>query len=112
MNVVQVGDRTRMVLNLRNLVQHEAKVDGRNLLITLAAAPSTAQAGVGARFAEGTADIKHAVKDINFRRGRNGEGRVIVDLSDSSTGIDIRQQGQNVIVDFLKSPSPTICASA
>ena len=40
------------------------------------------------------ADAKHALRDVDFRRGRGGEGRVVVDLSDSTTGIDIRQQGQ------------------
>jgi type IV pilus assembly protein PilQ len=101
MNLVQVGDRTRMVLNLRNMVQHDAKVDGRNILITLT--PGTAAQAGGARFAEGTADTRHAVRDITFRRGSNGEGRIVVDLSDTSTGIDIRQQGQNLVVEFLKS---------
>jgi type II secretory pathway component HofQ len=43
---------------------------------------------------------------VDFRRGRGGEGRVVVDLSDASTGIDIRQQGQNIIVDFLKTSLP------
>ena len=51
MNVVQVGDRTRMVLNLRNMVQHEAKVDGRSVLITLT--PSATAAQPAQRFAEG-----------------------------------------------------------
>jgi len=107
MNVVQVGDRTRMVFNLRNMMRYEAKVDGRNLLITMtpSAAPAAAAAGAS-RFAEGRADLKHSVKDIAFRRGRSGEGRIVVDLSDSSTGIDIRQQGQSIIVEFLKASLP------
>jgi type IV pilus assembly protein PilQ len=41
-----------------------------------------------------------------FRRGRDGEGRVIVDLSDSGTGIDIRKQGPNLIIDFMKASLP------
>jgi type IV pilus assembly protein PilQ len=104
-NVVQAGDRTRLVLNLRSLVSYQTKVDGGNFLITLA---GTAEAGPGGapRFAEGRSDLQHAVKDINFRRGRNGEGRIVVDLSDTSTGVDIRQQGQAVIVDFLKTNLP------
>src|SRR6476660_8557260 len=44
--------------------------------------------------------------DIDFRRGRNGEGRIIVDLSDTTTGIDIRQQGKTLIVDFIKTSLP------
>jgi type IV pilus assembly protein PilQ len=108
MNLVQAGDRARLVLNLKNLVPYETKVDGNNLLITLAAAAGAGAEAAGAapRFAEGRADVQHAVKDINFRRGRSGEGRVVVDLSDTSTGVDIRQQGQTVIVDFLKTSLP------
>jgi type IV pilus assembly protein PilQ len=108
MNVAQAGDRTRLVLNLRNMVAYEAKVDGNNLLITLTQLSAAAQAGGGAgtRFAEGTTDTRHAVKDISFRRGRNGEGRLVVDLSDTATGVDIRQQGQSIIVDFIKTSLP------
>jgi type IV pilus assembly protein PilQ len=107
MNVVQVGDRTRLVLNLRNMVTYESKIDGSDLLITLAAGGEAPRASSGsARFAEGRSDLQHTLKDINFRRGRAGEGRIIVDLSDTSTGVDIRQQGQSVIVDFLKTSLP------
>ncbi|TMH41416.1 MAG: type IV pilus secretin PilQ [Betaproteobacteria bacterium] len=108
MNVVQGTDRTRVVLNLRRPVAHEATVDGRNLLITLSEPPvaATAPGGQVARFAAGRADTKHAIRDVDFRRGRGGEGRVVVDLSDTTTGIDIRQQGQNIIVEFLQTALP------
>ena len=108
MNLVQGSDRTRLVLNLRRSVPHEATIDGRNVLITLAE-PQQAQATPGgqvASFAEGRADTKHAIRDIDFRRGRGGEGRIVVDLSDTTTGIDIRQQGQNIIVEFLQTALP------
>jgi type IV pilus assembly protein PilQ len=108
MNVVQGTDRTRLVLNLRRPVSHEATIEGRNLLITLSEPPvaATAPGGQVARFADGRGDTKHAIRDIDFRRGRGGEGRVVVDLSDTTTGIDIRQQGQNIIVEFLKTALP------
>ena len=106
-NVVQGADRTRLVLNLRRPVSHEAAVDGRTVLITLAE-PVVSQANGGKveRFAEGKGDAKHAIRDVDFRRGTGGEGRVVVDLSDTATGIDIRQQGQNIVVDFLKTALP------
>jgi type IV pilus assembly protein PilQ len=108
MNVVQGADRTRLVLNLRRAVPHETALDGRSVVITLAEAPvaQTAPGGQVARFAEGRADTKHQIRDLDFRRGRAGEGRVVVDLSDTSTGIDIRTQGQNIVVDFLKTALP------
>jgi len=103
MNLVQAGDRTRLVLNLRRSVTHQAVLDGRNLVVTLS---SPAAAATPAPFAEGKADAKHAIRDVDFRRGRAGEGRIVVDLSDTATGIDIRQQGQNIVVEFLKTSLP------
>ena len=107
MNVVQGADRTRLVLNLRRPVGHEAVIEGSTLVITLAE-PSVASTtpGAVAHFSEGKGDVKHAVRDIDFRRGRAGEGRVIVDLADTTTGIDIRLQGQNIVVEFLKTALP------
>ncbi|MEK7360626.1 MAG: type IV pilus secretin PilQ, partial [Pseudomonadota bacterium] len=105
MNMVQAGERTRMVLNLRRTVGYDTQIDGKNLVIVLAAAP-VASAGGGAavtHFVEAKAADAHSVRDIDFRRGKAGEGRIIVDLSDSSTGIDIRAQGQNLVIDFFKT---------
>jgi len=108
MNLVQGAGRTRLVLNLRRPVAHEATIEGNTLLVTLL--PPVTSANVPddkvAHFAGGAAEAQHAVRDIDFRRGPNGEGRVIVDLSDPSTGIDIRQQGQNLVVDLLKTQLP------
>jgi type IV pilus assembly protein PilQ len=107
MNVVQGADRTRLVLNLRRPVAHESTVEGNTLVVTLAEAVTAQAPSAGvAHFAEGRQDVKHAVRDIDFRRGRAGEGRVVVDLSDTTTGIDIRTQGQNIVVEFLKTSLP------
>ena len=109
MNVVQVGDRTRVVLNLVRNMNYKTRLDGKALYVTLSPierlADSTAQRAT--RFAEESlVGGRHAVNDVIFRRGKAGEGRVIVDLSDSGTGIDIRQQGANLIVDFMKANIP------
>ncbi|HSD40659.1 MAG TPA: type IV pilus secretin PilQ [Burkholderiales bacterium] len=108
MSMVQVGDRTRMVLNLRNMVTYESQVEGNVLSVVLTPVPgAAARPGARAeRFAEGTADVKHSIREVDFRRGRAGEGRIVVDLGDTTTGIDIRQQGQQLVVDFLKTQLP------
>lgn len=107
MNIVQAGHRTRLVLNLAKPVGYETRIDGSSLVISLqGAATSVTTTNETTRFAEaekGTGALKHTVKDIDFRRGNNGEGRVLVGLSDSTTGIDIRKQGKNLIVDFIDS---------
>ncbi|MGB8434483.1 MAG: type IV pilus secretin PilQ [Burkholderiales bacterium] len=108
-NLVQVGDRTRLVLNLKTVVTYETQAEGNTLTISLAAVPGAASRTASdrtVRFAEGTADDKHSLRDVDFRRGKSGEGRVVVELSDTSTGIDIRQQGQTLVVDFLKTTLP------
>jgi type IV pilus assembly protein PilQ len=109
MNMVQAGERTRMVLNLRRSVGYDTQIDGKNLLIVLAGAPAAASGGATAavtHFVEAKQQDTHTVRDIDFRRGKAGEGRIVVDLSDSSTGIDIRAQGQNLVIDFFKTSLP------
>ena len=108
MNMVQAGERTRMVLNLRRSVGYDTQIDGKNLLIILAAAPAASGSGGAAvtHFVEAKQIDTHTVRDIDFRRGKAGEGRIVVDLSDSSTGIDIRVQGQNLVIDFFKTSLP------
>ncbi len=109
MSMVQVGDRTRMVLNLRNMVTYESQIEGNVLSVVLTPVPvaeARSRTRAAERFAEGTTDAKHAIREVDFRRGKAGEGRIVVDLGDTTTGIDIRQQGQQLIVDFLKTQLP------
>lgn len=112
-NLVQSGDRTRLVLNLRRAVVQQSRVEGNTVLITLqpvpaiaAETPSAAAAATGFAFAKGDPSIGHALRDVDFRRGNNGEGRVVVELSDPRTGVDIRQQGQTLVVDFIRTRLP------
>ncbi|MDH4188894.1 MAG: type IV pilus secretin PilQ [Betaproteobacteria bacterium] len=105
MNVIHSGERTRLILNLRRTLVHEATLDGRTVVLTLSPSAGADSRAAGP-FAASKPEAGHAVRDIDFRRGDSGAGRVIVDLSDTTTGIDIRQQGQNIIVDFLKTTLP------
>ena len=107
-NVVQAGNRTRVVFNLNKPQTFETQIEGNTVLVTL-----TEQAGLAvdtptvSRFAEARpGEATHVLRDVDFRRGKNGEGRVVVELSDSTTGIDIRQQGKALIVDFIKTTVP------
>ena len=107
-NIVQAGSRTRLVINLNQMLTYDTKIDGNNLLITLQGkAADRAVVGSTSRFAEAKQSAqKHTLRDVDFRRGKNGEGRIQVDLSDPGIGIDIRQQGTTLIVDFLKTSLP------
>jgi type IV pilus assembly protein PilQ len=109
MNVVQVGDRTRVVLNLVRNMNYKTRLDGKALYVTLSPIERLAESAAQrtTRFAEESlVGSSHAVNDVVFRRGKDGEGRIVVELSDTGTGIDIRQQGANLIVDFMKTTVP------
>jgi len=107
-NVVQSGDRTRMVLELAKSATYDTQIDGKSLLITLQGAPTTtAVTGITQHFAEARpGDQKHSLRDIDFRRGSGGEGRILVDLSDNTVGIDVRQQGRQIVIDFINAALP------
>lgn len=105
-NIVQVGNRTRLVMNLNKPLTYDAQLDGKTLLVTLRA-PESAASAAPTRFAEAKPDgQKHSIRDVDFRRGPNGEGRVVIDLSDAGAGIDLRQQGKNIVVDFIQTSLP------
>lgn len=108
-NIVQAGDRTRMVMELTRALNYETQLDGKTLLITLHGAADGAAAGApSGRFAEaGPSAQKHSLRNVDFRRGTGGEGRVVVDLSDSQIGIDVRKQGRSIVVDFQNAALPS-----
>lgn len=107
-NVVEAGDRTRVVLNLGQAANYKTQLDGNALLVLLdpVAVTSAPTASTATAFAEGSNRSVLPLKDIDFRRTAEGTGRVIVDLSNSQVGVDIRQQGKNLVVEFLKTSLP------
>jgi type IV pilus assembly protein PilQ len=113
-NVVQAQGRSRVVLNLRRQVTYAITADGNTIQVALGAssdtttfrAPEAQAAAPAAAAATATAESGRTLRAIDFRRGSEGEGRVIVDLSDPNTSVDIRQQGQTVVVDFLNTSLP------
>jgi len=107
-NIVQAGNRTRLVVNLNQMLSYDTQIDGNNLLITLQGkAADAAATGSVSHFAEAKSAVqKHSLRDVDFHRGKNGEGRIQIDLSDANVGIDIKQQGKSLIVDFIKTSLP------
>ena len=106
-NVVQAGERTRVVLNLKSSTAYKAAIQGKSLLITLepvvVAAPSAIAPPV---FAENRNRDSLPLRDLDFRRGADSSGRIVVDLPNNQVGVDIRQQGQTLVVEFLKTALP------
>lgn len=119
-NVAQAGERTRLVLNLRQPSTYRASLQGKILLLTLDAASVApvvdASSSIVAKAPGGEAETVHfaenrnavsmALKDIDFRRGNDGAGRVVVELPNPQVGVDIKQQGQNLVIEFMRATLP------
>ena len=104
-SVVQAGARTRVVLNLKQYAAYKTQIQGKSLLVLLdavaGAAPAAAQV-----FAENHSRDALPLRDLDFRRGEDATGRVVVGLPNDQVRVDIRQQGQTLVVEFMKSTLP------
>ncbi|MCZ8293869.1 MAG: type IV pilus secretin PilQ [Hylemonella sp.] len=109
-NLIPAGDRTRVVLNLKQATNYKAELQGKSLLVTLdpvaATAVPAATVAPASTFAENKSRETLPIKDLDFRRGVSGSGRVVVALPNSQVGVDIRQSGQTLVVEFMKSSLP------
>lgn len=111
LNVVQAGNRTRVVFNLTRLQSYESKIDGRKVVLSMFEAAGATQAESGSevsRFAPKQNDVAatYALRDVDFRRGKDGEARIIMELSDSGAGFDIKNQGKSLVIDLLRTNVP------
>lgn len=108
-NVAQSGERTRLVLNLKQAANYRTQIQGKVLLVIMDGPSAAANAGPATEpvhFAENLNQSQLALKGVDFRRGADGAGRVVVDLANNQVGVDIRQQGQSLVVEFLRSSLP------
>ena len=107
-NIVQAGTRSRVVLNLKQAAPYRTEVHGKTVVVLLepvtggAAVPSA----VPTVFAESQNTDVLPLKDLDFRRGADGAGRVIVGLGSNQVGVDMEQQGKGLTVEFLRSSLP------
>jgi type IV pilus assembly protein PilQ len=110
----EANGRTRVVLNLDMMVPYEMKASGNTITVTLgdgddydagstqfASSPSSTSAT-----ASYAAPGSRAITNVDFRRTRDGGGRVIVSLTDPGTPVDIRQEGARVVAIFKDTALP------
>jgi len=113
--LVEAGERTRMIVNLTNLVPYSTRVEGNNLFVLVgenaggalpASTASTARPPATASQTATRRSEKHAINNIDFQRGEQGEGNVIIELSDTSVNPDIREQGNKIRLSFSGTELP------
>ncbi len=103
-SVAQAKSRTRMVLNLSKSIHYSTSVNKNDVTILLQEKSLARPKTIPTQFSEPSINAHLTkVNNINFARGKNGEGRIIVDLADTSAGININQKGKKIIVDLLNT---------
>lgn len=109
-NIVQAGERSRVVLNLKQATSYRAEVQGKTVMVMLdpvahASAAVAAPTPAPVPSSASAADIA-PIKDLDFRRGADGSGRVVLQLGSSDTGVDVQQQGKSVVLDVPRASLP------
>ena len=104
----EANGRARLVVNVENLMPYTTKVDGNDIVVTLGQQPGADVGKPAARSASSSASnpAERAIRTIDFRRGADGTGRVIVQLTDPRTPVNVRQEGQQIVVDFAGTVMP------
>ncbi len=111
-SAVEAAGRTRVVLNLVKSVPYEIDVQGSTVIVTLGASDViTADALTGALPSSSLSSMSaggtsSSIEGIDFRRGDDGEGRIIVTLSDPSISVDMNQVGGKIVLDFIGAALP------
>lgn len=114
----EANGRTRVVLNLSQMVPYSTRVEGDSVYVTIGqppggvAPPSFAaqpapQSAAPAAAAAAVPAGERAIRNIDFRRGPDGAGQVVVELNDPRTTVDVRQEGGRIVVDFQNTTLPS-----
>ncbi|ROM77559.1 fimbrial protein [Pseudomonas brassicacearum] len=112
--VVEAGDRTRLIIGLTQLAPYNTRVEGNNLFVVVgkgvAVPKATAQAArpavASAAPARVNAPVGKAIRGVDFQRGTQGEGNVVIDLSDPSIAPDIQEREGKIILNFARTQLP------
>jgi len=111
----EANGRTRLVLNMNQLVPYQTRVEGDSVYVTIGQAPGAApQPAFAAQQPRSNASAarapaaagERAIRGVDFRRGPDGAGQVVVDLSDPRTTVDVRQEGGRIVVEFQDTTLP------
>ncbi|QNH00893.1 type IV pilus secretin PilQ [Pseudomonas sediminis] len=112
--IVEAKDRTRLIVNLTNLAPYSTRVEGNDLYVLVGDASAAAARPSASTPASVTSvppkktygPQAKAISNIDFQRGEQGEGNIVITLSDASISPDIQEQGGKIRLDFAKTELP------
>lgn len=109
--IVEASGRSRMIFNLNKPLNYATVIEGKYLIVTIdgSGGVATAVNSQGLPVStEAPVVTKPMIRDIDFRRGVAGDGRIVVDLPLNQIAVDVRQQGQKILVTFQKVGLPEV----
>lgn len=107
-NVVQAGERSRIVLSLKFPTSYRIETAAKSLILYLDPVAGAAAVAVAptVAFSENRNNDVLALKDVDFRRGADGSGRVVVNLANNQVGVDLQKQPKGIVIEFMRSSLP------
>jgi type IV pilus assembly protein PilQ len=110
--VVEAGERTRMIVNLVKLVPYETRIEGNSFFVTVgeggqgdytkpASDPNAVMAKV-----EKVLDVEAMITDLQFQRTTDGEGRLLLDLSNPNVDVNVYSEAGDIKVQFKDTAVP------
>ncbi len=110
----EANGRTRVVMNLSSMVPYQTRVEGNSVIVLIGQGPgdgaatafTAPQSQGGAAAPRAAAPGDRSIRNIDFRRGPDGAGQIVVDLNDPRTTVDVRQEGGRIVVDFQDTTLP------
>lgn len=108
LSAVEAGGRTRVVVNLTSSVSYTIDVNANIVTLNLGGGSAVVSGNAPSSSASSSVSSSAAsIEDVDFRRGENGEGRVIVKLSDPNIPIDMGFEGGKVVINFIDAQLPS-----
>lgn len=108
-NIVQAGERSRIVLNLKSATSYRTDIQGSTLMLLLEPVAGVAAAVVApsvVHFSDNQNGDVFPLRDVDFRRGADGSGRVVVNLANNQVGVDLQKNSKGIAVEFMRSSLP------
>lgn len=103
---IEAGGRTRVVINLSRLAEYDTTVNGKNVFITIGG-PAEKSSGTFNKPVLSKRGVIENINNIDFRRGEKGQGRILINLNDPNTPVDIVKRGTKVLVTVKNSKLPS-----
>lgn len=106
LSIIEANDRTRLIVNLSNLSPYSTRAEGNKLYVIVGEGVSASAPIANTPIVKPYVAQQRGIRDIDFQRGEQGEGNVVIELNDPNNSPDIQEQGGKIRLTFAKSQLP------